>query len=190
MTGPSIKGTLPALPYRKKPKRTLVEGLLSLEKHAVDKGIQNEFKNRSFDCGQWSQDIYLQSLFEKTIGSSQPKAPFLPPQENRKELIIYGKEDDNYYITSYKSTTSSSSSQSQLSSCFKFLPNWKSLQRIIQVPLNSFELKKRNAQNCISLALIKPSNTDPNVPLKAALQLWTYNFHSFVLQSTNRWWAD
>ena len=59
----------------------------------------------------------------------------------------------------------------QLSSCLKFLPNWKSLERIFQVPLNSFELKKRNAQNCISLALMKPSNTDPNLPLKAALQL-------------------
>jgi len=52
VTGPSINGTPPALPYRKRPKRTLVEGLLSLEKHATDKGIQNEFKNRSFECGQ------------------------------------------------------------------------------------------------------------------------------------------
>ena len=43
--------------------------------------------------------------------------------------------------------------------------------RIFQVPINSFELKNKNAQNCISLALIKPSNTDPNIPLKAALQL-------------------
>ena len=77
--------------------------------------------------------------------------------------VIYGKEDENY-IASYKSKSASSSCHSQLSSFFNFLPNCNSLERISK-SLSTHLSYKQNAQNCISLALIKPSNTDPNVPL-------------------------
>ena len=104
------------------------------------------------------------------MGSSQPKAPFLSPQENKKELSMARRMTIILHLTSQLLPVLVDN-LTQLSSCFKFLPNWKSLERIFQVPLNSFELKKKNAQNCISSALIKPSNTDLNLPLKAALQL-------------------
>ena len=97
------------------------------------------------------------------MGSSQPKAPFLSPQENKKKLSMARRMTIILHLTSQLLPVLVDILNYQVA--LKFLPNWKSLQRIIQVPLNSFELKKRNAQNCISLALIKPSNTDPNVAL-------------------------
>jgi len=51
MTGPSIKGRLPALPYRKEPKQTLGQNLLSLEKHTTDEAIHNEFQTQPFAHG-------------------------------------------------------------------------------------------------------------------------------------------